>query len=69
MSGFKVDDMVVCVNSNDSNYLSFGEMYLIKSIEYGGSHITLQSGFGYKGGDSTYSILRFEKIKQGFKDE
>jgi hypothetical protein len=61
VSDFKVGDEVVCINSNDSNYLSFGDMYLIKSIEYRGTHVTLQSGFGYEGGDSTYSVNRFEK--------
>lgn len=38
---FKVGDEVVCVNSSDANYLSFGDIYLIKSIEYGGTHVTL----------------------------
>lgn len=59
---FKVGDEVVCSNSSDANYLSFGDMYLIKSIEYGGTHVTLEGSL-YRGGDSTYSIDRFEKIK------
>ena len=61
MNSFKVGEEVICVIADDTNYLSFGDMYLIKSIEYGGTHVTLQSGFGYEGGDSTYSINRFEK--------
>ena len=59
---FKVGDEVVCANSSDANYLSFGDIYLIKSIEYDGTHVTLE-GRLYRGGDSTYSIDRFEKIK------
>lgn len=51
---------VICINDKDANFLKCGDMYLIKEVCYGGTHVTLQGGFGYIGGESTYSINRFE---------
>lgn len=68
MSEIKVGDEVICCNADDSNFLTFGEMYIVKDICYGGTHVTLQSGFGYMGGESTYSVNRFEKTN-GSTDE
>lgn len=62
MSRLQVGDEVVCSDAKDANFLNYGDMYLIKSIEYGGTHVTLENGFRYKGGDSTYSVNRFELV-------
>lgn len=62
MSRFQVGDEVICCDAKDASFLSHGDMYLIKEVCYGGTHITLQSGFGYMGGESTYSVSRFELV-------
>ncbi len=51
---------VICIDDKDANFLKYGDMYLVKDVCYGGTHITLESGFGYMGGESTYSANRFE---------
>ena len=61
MSRLQVGDEVVCTNSDDTNYLNFGDLYSIKSIEYDGTHLVLD-GRLYRGGESTYSINRFKKV-------
>ena len=59
-----IGDEVICINSKDTTHLKYMDIYLVKDVCYGGTHIILDGSFGYSGGDSTYSTDRFEKLDQ-----
>lgn len=59
----KAGDVVECVIPDESNHLRIGGIYSVqdtKDYDYPHSHVIL-SGFGYTGGESTYSHKRFVK--------
>ena len=56
---FEVGDKVVCIYGQDSTFLTQDEVYTIKEVCYGGTHITLKLQENYDGGDSSYSVNRF----------
>lgn len=63
MININVDAVVRCIDATDSNYLELGELYKVKSICYGGTHVELCPVYGYVGGCSTYLVSRFEEVK------
>lgn len=56
---FEVGDLVVCLFGQDSTFLTKDEIYTVKEVCYGGTHVTLKLQENYDGGDSSYSVNRF----------
>ena len=56
---FEVGDRVVCLFGQDSTFLTKDEIYTVKEVCYGGTHVTLKLQENYDGGDSSYSVNRF----------
>lgn len=59
MANFKVGDTVTCINDTDSNFLKKGKKYTVVIINYENTHVIV-TGDDYMGGESTYSVKRFE---------
>ena len=69
---FEVGDRVVCLFGQDSTFLTKDEIYTVKEVCYGGTHVTLKLQENYDGGESSYSVNRFnhatdEEIKAGHR--
>lgn len=52
-------DKVVCLHGQDSSFLTKDEIYTVEEVCYGGTHITLKLQENYDGGESSYSVNRF----------
>ena len=56
---FEVGDLVICLFGQDSTFLTKDEIYTVKEVCYGGTHVTLKLQENYDGGEGSYSVNRF----------